>query len=632
MSALERVHRYPRRTDLLVELLSASAVVVAMATFGLNVLRIYWDVRGVDTSLFAQVPWLRDIVVFTVGHIPTCCGSVYEAGGKLIPSMLGLALALLAALLVRYGLPTVRTSARGLLVEFAGGWLPVPWENIRAVKVTEVEDRYVILVETQGKVLTGWHRLYSLVYRLGFHSGFLVTSSISDFNELVRTLLTESDRVARILEGRGAQLQQEASSPLFRLLLSPAAFFSQKAPATAAAKPSGAPPSSSSREQAVTGVYPTQITALLRGSAILVLALVALRALVLLLQGIGLAIPSVRGAPPFSWLTILQVEPGWWPFAAALLALLIGLPLGLAILLLLPDVAARREGLGVRYFRAWRIVPWSQLKAIKVTELSETSQIVIVQVHRGLPFPARLTSLFYDGSAAPGLLVTSAMSAFEPFLKRIILEVMGGPASEKSPAAPIFQSHARSDLLLAMFSPTHAIDLMVNDARAESETRAISAGQMLRAARPMVALALLPPVVLLCDLMVQQSILPEPRTLVVALTLFVLGMLEWPIVVLSSIALDETSGGGEEGARAWYLYPVAQLPRLVAMVAVLIAVLTAVPFLPALLWIIMLAWVFMLAAGLWGELYDWQGSLLLAGGLIPVLFQLLVLIAYLVLR
>lgn len=631
MSALERLHRYPRRTDLLVELLSASAVVIALATFGLNVLRIYWEVRGVDTSLFAQFPALRDLVLFMVGSIPSCCGSFYEAGAELIPSMVGLAIALLAALLVRYGLPTVRTSARGLLVEFAGGWLPVPWENIRAVKVTEVNDRFVILVETQGKVLTGWHRLYSLIYRLSFHAGFLVTSSVSEFNELIRTLLTESDRVARILEGRGAQLQEDASSPLFRLLLSPAAFFSQKAPTPPGAKPS-APATGASRDQSVSGTYPSRITALLRGGAYLILGLVVLRAVVLLLQGIGLVIPSLRGIPPFSWLTILQIDPPWWPFVAAILVLLIGIPIGLAILLLLPDVAARREGLAVRYYRQWRIVPWSQLKAIKVTELSESSQIVIVQVQRGLPFPARLTSLFYDGSVAPGLLVTSAMSAFEPFLKRIILEVMGGPASEKSPAAPIFQSNARSDLMLAMFSPTHALDLMVDESRAETDTRGVTVGRLLSAARPMVALSLLPPVILLCDLMIQQSLLPEPRQLVVALTMFLLGMLEWPIVVLSSIALDETSGGGEEGARAWYLYPVAQLPRLAAMVAVLVAVLVAIPFLPGLLWILALAWIFMLAAGLWGELYDWQGSLLLAGGLIPVLFQLLVLIAYLVLR
>jgi type IV secretory pathway TrbL component len=109
-------------------------------------------------------------------------------------------------------------------------------------------------------------------------------------------------------------------------------------------------------------------------------------------------------------------------------------------------------------------------------------------------------------------------------------------------------------------------------------------------------------------------------------------MLEWPIVALASSALDETSGGGEEGARAWYLYPVSQLPRIASLVVILLLVLLAVPFVPTMLWLLTLGWVFILAAGLWGALYDWRGGLLLAGGLIPVMVHLLVLIGYLVSR
>jgi hypothetical protein len=183
-----------------------------------------------------------------------------------------------------------------------------------------------------------------------------------------------------------------------------------------------------------------------------------------------------------------------------------------------------------------------------------------------------------------------------------------------------------------MFGPNTALDTVVDEIRTEPESKQIEIGRMLRAARPMIMLSLLPPVILLLDLMVQQSILPNPRTIIVALTLFILGMLEWPIVALASVALDETSGGGEEGARAWYVYPVAQLPRVAAMLAVLLLVLLAVPVLPTLIWLLMLVWVFVLAAGLWGALYDWRGGLLLAGGLIPVLVQILVLLGYLVLR
>jgi len=62
----------------------------------------------------------------------------------------------------------------------------------------------------------------------------------------------------------------------------------------------------------------------------------------------------------------------------------------------------------------------------------------------------------------------------------------------------------------------------------------------------------------------------------------------------------------------------------------LVLVLIAVPFLPVLLWLVAIVWSFLLAAALCEELYDWRGGQLFAGGLVPVVFQLLVLLAYLV--
>ncbi len=58
----------------------------------------------------------------------------------------------------------------------------------------------------------------------------------------------------------------------------------------------------------------------------------------------------------------------------------------------------------------------------------------------------------------------------------------------------------------------------------------------------------------------------------------------------------------------------------------------SVPSLPSLLWLAAIGWSFVLAAGLWGALYDWKGGQLLAGGLVPVAFQLLLLVGYLVVR
>src|SRR6266496_1536590 len=89
----------------------------------------------------------------------------------------------LLALLFRNSLPTIRTSPRGMLVEFGGDWLPIPWEMLRAIKVTEdlAAERFVLLAETERKQLTFWHRFYSILYRFNFRRSFLIISAISDF-------------------------------------------------------------------------------------------------------------------------------------------------------------------------------------------------------------------------------------------------------------------------------------------------------------------------------------------------------------------------------------------------------------------------------------------------------------------
>jgi len=634
MSLNERVHRYPRRTELLIELFSATAVSVALLLFGREALRLYWEIYGVDTSLFERFPWLHEIVLLITGHIPSCCGSPMGVVSDLLPSLILLLFALLAVIWVRYALPTIRTSPRGMLVEFVGGWLAVPWESITAIKVTEAQDRFVLLAETNRQYLTSWHRWYGLLYKFGFRRSILITSAIGDFDSLVKTLLSETGRVARVLEGRGAQLQEDATSSFFRMLLSPAAFFSQKAAVTAApsARPNVAAPVGA-RDDLVAGVYPRRISLLLRWSAILLMAAIVVRAVALMLVGLALLLPVLRPLPPFIWLDYRTVGPLWWPFVSALLLLLIGLPIARFLGALLPQIAARQEGLAVSFSGRRQIIPWASLESVKVTELSETNQIVLIQSRAALPFTAHLSSLIYDGSLKPGVFVTSAFSAFEPLLQRIILEVMSGPTGQQRPMeSPIFQSEARSDLLLTTLNPTQSLERLVEESRADPATKRVSTWSLLRAARSMAALAIMPALILLADLIIQQVEMPELRLFGVAFALFLLGMLEWPIIALASIALDEGTGGGEEGARVWSLYPVAQLPRLIALIGVFVLTLLAVPFLPALIWLAVLAWIFVLAAGLWGTLYDWRGGLLLVGGLIPVFFQIMVLIAYLVLR
>jgi hypothetical protein len=94
--------------------------------------------------------------------------------------------------------------------------------------------------------------------------------------------------------------------------------------------------------------------------------------------------------------------------------------------------------------------------------------------------------------------------------------------------------------------------------------------------------------------------------------------------------LDENTGGGEEGYRALSLYPVSQLPRLLPMLAALVLAVVGVPVLPVVAWVAAIAWAYWLTAGLMEALYEWNGSQVILGGLLPVLWQLLLLIGFLV--
>src|SRR5689334_22163375 len=141
---VEQLHRYPRWITWLIELVCFLAVGAALLQFARDLLLLLWRTLGIDTSLLPQIPYLPEIVLeITHGApMPRREQSAGLVGGRmnsnaLMPALGWLALALLVALLLRNSLPTIRTSARGMLVEFSGGWLPIPWEALRAIKVTE---------------------------------------------------------------------------------------------------------------------------------------------------------------------------------------------------------------------------------------------------------------------------------------------------------------------------------------------------------------------------------------------------------------------------------------------------------------------------------------------------------------
>jgi hypothetical protein len=638
---VEQVHRYPRWISWLIELLAFAAVAAALLRFCRDLFMLLWTTLGIDTALMVRVPYLPETVQLINQGAPLPRREVVGAAGtlnllmalnQLLPALGWMALALLLAILFRNSLPTIRTGPRGMLVEFSGGWLPIPWEMLRAIKVTEdlAAERFVLLAEADRKQLTIWHRFYSLIYRFGFRRSFLIISAISDFQILIKTLLSETDRVARVLDNvKPARLQEEASSPLFRLLLSPGSFFSRRTKAESAA-PSQVMMGGGGREL-LRGTYPRRISLIFTWVAGLLAILLLVRYVIYWLKFLALTFPALQSVPLFSQLELRQLPAPWWLLIAAHLLVLLLFWLLPGLRNLLPDLEARGDGLAVRNFGRWVVVPWSAISAIKVTELSEESRIVLIQATSGLPASSRLSSLIYEGSLTPGVLVTSALANFEQLLQRVVLDVTRSHSERGAPAdKPILQSEACSNLLLLSFRAGPTLDQMVEAIRTDEEAKQLDTGRILRSAGPMAWLALPPALLLLFDRSIQQGILPNGTIIGGMIVLFLLGMLEWPLVALTLTTLDDMTGGGEEGYRGFYLYPTIQLPRLLPLAGALIMILLGVPFLPVLFWLGAIVWSFLLAAGMCESLYDWRGGQLFAGGLVPVVFQLLILLAYLI--
>lgn len=650
MRVSESYHRYPRLMTSAIAWLAAILVAVAVFNLGATFLRGLWDLVGRDEQLYDPLPWMQPVIDFIDGGVRNRAEGLDQFLPTLVEPLAWAGAALLVALVLRNAFPAIRTSDRGMLVEFAGSWLPVPWENVSTLKVTDdlSGERFVVIVETDKRELTSWHRLYSLAYDLRGRRGFYITSSINNFEPLVQTILSESHRAARSMEGvQAARLREDAKSPLFRLLLSPGSFFSRSTvsdatdPAELAPPPPGAP---------VRGTYPARITAILAGAAALLSVAMVWSYLSSWVRFIALMLPGVRNTPPFSWtygdpgyvelynafrtraVPIFGVEgrpdlpAPWWILVAAHLMLLLAVPALLWLRNLLPSVESRDDGMAVRNMLngRWQLIPWGRVQAFKATELTEQSQVLLLQA-RGLPGRGRLSSAIYDGSFGPGILITSAITHFQPLLAHALQRIA---PLEREGAPPILRQDAHSWLLWLSFQRKPAAAALVEEARADEATKAIKTPWLLAAARPMAAVALMPPLLLL----VAGLLGDRPPTLGLlggAIGLWLFGMLEWPLVALLSVVLDENTGGGEEHYRALYLYPTSQLPRVLPLIAAVLLQIVGLTVLPALAWLGAIAMAYWLASALFEALYDWHGSQAVLGGLMPVIWQLLLLIGFL---
>lgn len=624
----EQVHRYPRRFKWIFEVLCTVLIVVAVVRWGRAVLQYLWDSRNINAAFEARDTFYEPLVNW-FNQTGTTRPRLRDLT-DLAPYFGWLGLTLLVVVFVRNFFPTIRTSSRGILIEWGNSWLPVGWEQVNGLRVTEdlSGERFVVLLQTNNKAMTGWHRFYSVLYRFSLRRGVLITSGISDFLPLVRMLTSELEQVARQTKQPAVKLDEKASSPLFQLLLSPAGFFSRRSKsdkdyveyATQAgltAQPG--------RVASIMATYPKRISSLLVIGTAVMAVLGLLRVLEMLRQWIGLSF-GVGGI--FNSTPLPLDQSVWWLPVAAVLLLVVLLPILVVIRNILPDIESRQEGLMVRYFNRWLLVRWEEIIAVKTASLSENNHVMLIQTtNQSLKLMHHISSLLFDGSNARGVLLTSALSVYDPLVQQIVLEVSRRQRPNEQDEG-ILTEDAPAWLLRLMFKPSDAIDRMVSNILRREDSTKIKFDTMITLGRPMLWLAAIPTLMLLVERHINGVHYPTVSSIINVLVFVFICLLEYPIAAAVAQFSERNMDGDAHLARPFYLYPTAQLPRIVVMLGALLLLVLNVPLLPVLLWIGAAIWSFLLTAGLWEGLYGWSGGKLLGIGAIPAIIQVLALMMW----
>lgn len=657
----ETVHRYSRSFTWIIEILCALSVALSVTGLGVIILRLLWDLYGLTEPTLLGLPLpIQQIILWLNGpidHTPSVFTN--DVTGPLIGTLIAFSL----AMWLRNALPMIRTSPRGILVEFASNWIALPWDKIRMMKVTAdaKAERYVVLVQVDPSALTSWHHLFSLLYGLQWKRAFLVTSSISEFDRLVQTMLSETDRAARASENAVApEFQEEASSPFFRLLLNPLTL-GRQAPTTetSSTTPVEAPAEPSAALEAVSASYHAPFSLILGALSTIVIALGGWHYLLSMARFIALLVPAVRGIVPFSWslntadyvaLVTLYATSGvpfmgvpnrfdlpapWWILLSAHLAFLIFGGMFIFLRHLFPAIETRPDSLAFRGgFGRWHTIPWEQIRTLKSAEFSEQRQVVLVQTRgKEIPWYYTFNSRCFDGSSEPGVLIASPIKNFQPLLQSILLKLMliGRQINNPTEVPKIIQD-LHPWLIWLPIQAGAAIDRLVELVREDSDTKDLQQAKLLRIAPLMSVIAFPPALLILITDFFLDGTPPSIKGVLIAVIFWVLGMLEWPLMCLIAKRLDDATGGGDEGQRAFYTYPYVLIPRLIPLAGALICALGGIPILPGIFWLVGIGWSGLLVAGLWDALFQWRGNQALLGGLIPAIWQLFLLLGFLFIK
>ncbi|MDW8403466.1 hypothetical protein [Chloroflexus sp.] len=642
----EKVYSYPRR-----RLFWRSAlgnVLVIASLFGV----LYQLLRGMVTASeplalwLRRSPWLRLLYDWLAPLPRDVSAWLPEALTTLLLAVAGL----VVALILLNTFPAIRVSTRGLLIEFAGGWLPVAWGELQQIHVTsdEAGQRFVLLVipAKTAKRLTGWHRLYGLLYGTTFQPSFLISSSIEGFDHLLNTILQENARAIRAIEhAQPVVVDEQRRSLLFGLFLRGATIETS----TNIDLPPATGPD-------VTAFLPAWSLARLAnlGTVIFVLFFGLLHYRSYWERALALLFPNLRSNPSLLWIsrdplynaifTAYQgvsvsffgiagrpdlPAPAWLLIAAHLLLVLI-IVIVIALLAAMPlSVIAGQVGLTLRFLPRplpfERLIPWTSVIACKVIDLGFGYTIAFVQ-SPSLPWLSRLCGLVVTGQWVPGTILIGTMKNWSALIERCAERLSHVPPINNMPR---FQPAAFAPNLQLIGQPVATIVAM----RAELNASGASTPSLLwTAGRAMAVVALPLGLMFAIPGLLDGDRWPHLGIILGGLGFWLAGLLEWPLVVLVSIIIHGNFDSDEEQARIFAFYPLVQMPRLLPLLLALISLIVNLPWLAAIFWLAALTIAYWVTAALWVEVYEWDGTQVILGGLLPVIWQLFVMVAFWLLR
>jgi len=660
---VEHEYRYPRRFTLISELVCGLAVGWTALNLIRAVVALLWLRWPVEPYILNRVSLLRSFATW-----------VEETGPQnptfisLFPPLGWLLLALVLALVVRNAFPAVRFSMRGMLVSFADDWVSIQWEGVRALRVTDAADgvRFVVLVQTDGSQLTSWHRIYSFLYRFGFSRGFLITSSMRDAEGLLREIMNEIARRQKLGEKLNISMEEGGRSPLFGLLLNPPGLFRRPSaqsqtpifqPVTTAATmgnaaaltmpsmggmtaapshkttttPQPATVPSPLSQDVISARYSPLVQAALNGITVLIVGCALWRYVADWMLFLVFAFPSLQESALFRNMEVVPLVSHWGLLLGTHLRLVLVAGVVLLLRHLFPAVAVDSVGLVFTALGRSHRLPWEQVRVVKATDVRDEQHVVLVEAEgTSLPWYYRIGPWLYDGGVGRGVLIWPLLRPFEPLMQRMALEL----TRRQQPDEPLrLRDDAPGWLLMLVVRPADALDrLVMLDEHDDDMPHTVETSQMLRAGGQMLWNAGAPAVLLLVYWITYRGFIFSPQVPFMLLIALIWGMTEWPLASFMASSLDQVMGAGNKGYRGLYLYPTAQLPRLLPLALGILLTLIGFPGLALLAWAGGIAWSGLLTAGLWAALYGWRGMPLLASSTMTIFFQILTLLGVLVLR